>query len=194
MVIEIAEPLRKDVANEALLTAEEFMFLPDDGRPKELVRGRVIYMNVPTPRHGQICVKVIRLLADYAEEHHLGHVVSNDSGVRTERGPDTVRGADVAFYSFSRVPPGPFPQGYLSVAPELVFEVRSPTDRWGAIWRKVGEYLEAGVTVVCVLDQVTERCHVYRNEEEIQVIQPEEELTISDVLPEFRVVVRRFFE
>ena len=63
----------------------------------------------------------------FCDEHNLGHVVSNDSGVVTERDPDTVRGADVAFYSYGRVPPGPFPRGYLAVAPELVFEVRSPT-------------------------------------------------------------------
>lgn len=182
------------VVAEVLLTAEEFLRLPGDGRPKELVRGRVVYMNVPTPRHGQICVKVIRLVGNFADEHNLGHVVGNDSGVRTQRDPDTVRGADVAFYSYNRVPPGPFPQGYLPVVPELVFEVRSPTDRWSAIWLKIGEYLEAGVTVVCVLDQMTERCHIYRNEEEIQVFLPDQELTLPDVLPDFRVVVRRFFE
>lgn len=179
---------------EALLTAEEFHRLPDDGRPKELKRGRIVLMNLTAPRHGQICLQVGYLLRRYLEEHPLGHVVSNDSGIITEQDPDTVRGADVAFYSYQRVPPGPLPQGYLPVAPELVFEVRSPGDRWGRIWAKVGEYLEAGVTVVCVLDQVTERCHVYRNEEEVQVIQPQQELTILDVLPDFRVVVRRFFE
>jgi Uma2 family endonuclease len=177
-----------------LMTTEEFLRLPSDGRPKELVRGRVVYMNVPAPRHGQICSKVDRIVGNFADEHNLGHVVSNDSGVRTERGPDTVRGANVAFYSYSRVPPGPFPEGYLPVVPELIFEVRSPTDRWSTILAKVAEYLEAGVTVVCVLDQMTERCHVYRNQQEIQEFRPEVDLTIPDVLPEFRVVVRRFFE
>jgi Uma2 family endonuclease len=179
---------------ETLLTAEEFRRLPDDGRPKELKRGRVILVNLPAPRHGQICGQVYYLLRRHLEDHPLGHLVTNDSGIITEHDPDTVRGADVAFYSYNRVPPGPLPQGYLPVAPELVFEVRSPGDRWGRIWGKVGEYLEAGVKVVCVLDQMTERCHVYRNEEEIQVFAAEQELTIPDVLPESRVVVRRFFE
>lgn len=179
---------------ETLLTAEEFRRLPDDGTPKELKRGRVILMNLPTPRHGQICGQVYYLLRQHLEDHPLGHLVSNDSGIITEHDPDTVRGADVAFYSYNRVPPGPMPQGYLSVVPELVFEIRSSGDRWGRILAKVSEYLEAGVTVVCVLDQMTERCHVYRNEEEIQVFLPEQELTIPDVLPEFRVIVRRFFE
>jgi Uma2 family endonuclease len=119
--------------HEALLTAEEFLLLPDDDRPKELVRGKVVYMGVPWPRHGQICAQIIWLLGNFTEERCLGHVVSNNSGVRAERGPDTVRGPDIAFYSYTRVPPGPFPPGYLPAAPELVFEVRSHTDRWPAV-------------------------------------------------------------
>jgi Uma2 family endonuclease len=181
-------------ALEKLLTAEEFRRLPDDGRPKELKRGKVVLMDLPAPRHGQICGQVYYLLRQHLENHPLGHLVTNDSGIITEHDPDTVRGADVAFYSYNRVPPGPLPQGYLPVAPELAFEVRSPGDRWGRIWTKIGEYLEAGVKVVCVLDQMTERCHVYRNQEEIQVFLPDQESILPDVLPEFRVAVRRFFE
>jgi Uma2 family endonuclease len=183
------------VVMETLLTAEEFRRLPEDGKPKELKRGRVVLMNLPAPRHGEICGQTYYLLRRHLDDHPLGRLVSNDSGIVTEHDPDTVRGADVAFYSYSRVPPGPIPQGYLSVVPELVFEVRSPGDRWGRILAKVAEYLEAGVKVVCVLDQMTQRCHVYRNEdEEYQIFLPDQELTIPDVLPEFRVVVRRFFE
>ena len=84
---------------EHLLTAEEYLQLPDRGVPTELVRGKVVEMNVPTPRHGQICAKVARIVGHYADEHGLGHVLTNDSGVLTERDPDTLRGADVAFYS-----------------------------------------------------------------------------------------------
>lgn len=180
--------------SESLLTIEDYLALPDNSSPNELVRRKIVPLAVPTPRLGEICGHIVYLISRYLDARDLGHLVCNDSGIITEHDPDTVRGADVAFYSYNRVPPGPLPQGYLSVAPELVFEVRSPTDRWGRILAKVSEYLEAGVTVVCVLDQMTERCHVYRNEAEIQVVRPEEELVLPDVLPEFRVVVRRFFE
>jgi Uma2 family endonuclease len=178
----------------ALLTAEEFRRLPEDGRPKELKRGKVILMNQPAPRHGEICGQVYYVVRRHLEDHPLGRLVCNDSGVITEHDPDTVRGADVAFYSFNRIPPGPLPQGYLPVVPELVFEVRSPTDRWGRVLGKVAEYLEAGVTVVCVLDQITERCLVYRSDELAQEFTAEQELILPDVLPDFRMVVRRFFE
>ena len=45
-------------------------------------------------------------LGNFVEEHDLGRVMSNDSGVITERDPDTVRGADVAYYSYARLPEG----------------------------------------------------------------------------------------
>jgi Uma2 family endonuclease len=179
---------------EALLTAEEYAQLPDNGQPTELVRGRVVPVNVPAPRHGEICVKIVRLLGRFLDEKDLGRLVSNDSGVITERDPDTVRGGDVAFYSYARVPQGPLPKGYLPVVPELVFEVRSPTDNWGKILTKVGEYLEAGVTLVCVLDDRTESAHVYRADQPVQVFAPEQELTLPEALPGFRALVKRFFE
>lgn len=181
-------------ATETLLTAEEYLALPENAVPNELVRGRIVAMNVPAPRHGEICVQTVYLLRRFLDDHPLGRLVSNDSGVVTQHDPDTVRGADVAFYSYSRIPPGPMPQGYLPVIPELVFEVRSPGDRWGRILAKVGEYLEAGVTVVCVLDQMTERCRVYRADDPDHELTTEQELILPDVLPEFRIVVRRFFE
>jgi Uma2 family endonuclease len=177
-----------------LLTAEDYLKLPNDGRSTELVRGEVVEMNLPTPRHGEICFKTAYLLGRYLEDHPLGRVVSNDAGVLTERDPDTVRGADVAFYSYAKIPPGPLPQGYLAVVPDLVMEVRSTTDRWAQIHAKIGEYLDAGVRVVCVLDEQTHTAHVFDAEESPRVLAPDEDLTLPQVLEDYRVPVRRFFE
>lgn len=179
---------------ESLLTIEEYLTLPDDEIPNELVRGKIVPLIVETPRHGQVCTGIVYFISPYLDDCDLGHLVCNNCGIITERNPDTVRGADVAFYSYRHIPRGQLPRKYLDVAPELVFEVRSPTDRWSAILAKVAEYLEAGVSVVCVLDQMTECCHVYRNEEPVQVLAADQELAIPDVLPGFQVTVRRFFE
>ena len=178
---------------EKLMTAAEFLRLPDDGVSQELVRGRIVRMNMPRPRYGQICAQVVYLLRRHLDDHPLGHVLSNDSGVVTEHDPDTVRGADVAFYSYSRVPPGPLPPGYLTAVPELVFEVRSPTDRWRAVLAKVVEYLSAGVSVVCILDDPTDTVYVYTDDEAARVLTEDQLLTFPGVLPDFQVEVRRFF-
>src|SRR6516165_1855375 len=110
-------------ATQPLLTAEQFAQRPDPGYPEELVRGRIVPLPQPNRRDGQICAKVVRLLGDHVEQNDLGYVLSNDAGVITERNPDTVRGADVAFYSFGRLPRGELPDHYPDVAPELVVEV-----------------------------------------------------------------------
>lgn len=178
----------------ALLTAEEYAELPDDGRPTELVRGVVVPMYLPTPRHGEICVRAILLLQQYLDGRPVGRLVCNDSGVITERDPDTVRGGDVAFFSYAKTPQGPLPRGYLRVPPELVFEVRLTGDRWRQIQVKIGEYLEAGVTLVCVLDQQTETAHVFHSDQAPRVVTADQELTLPEVLADFRIPVRRFFE
>lgn len=181
------------VAGDVLLTAEEYEKLPDAGMPTELVRGRVIEMSRPTLRDGQICSKIDRIVGNHVEEHNLGRTVSNDCCIITGRGPDTVRGADVAYYSFARLPKGPAPATYVSIVPEVVFEVRSPSDRWPAVLTKVSEYLNAGVSVVCVLDPDREVVVVYRGNEFPQTLEGDDELHLPEVLGDFRVAVRRLF-
>jgi Uma2 family endonuclease len=178
-----------------LMTAEEYAALPDPyGYPTELVKGIQITMTPPGARHGRICARISYLLQRYLEDHDMGQVMTNDSGVVTERDPDTVRGADIAFYSYERVPKGPLPSGVLAVAPDLVFEVLSPSDRWSDVQVKVAEYLDAGVRAVCVVDDDTRSIHVFRPDQPMRVFKAAEEFYLPEVLSEFRVTVGRFFE
>lgn len=179
---------------ERVLTAEEYFGLPDDGRHKELVRGRVVEMNMPGFEHGEICVTIASILRAFVSERGLGRVVGNDSGILTERDPDTVRGADVSYYSYTRIPRGRRPKGYPGVSPELVLEVLSPTDTWARVLRKVSEYLEAGVIVVCVVNPSQGKVSVYRSDRPAEELADEDEFTLPDLLPGFCVVVSRFFE
>jgi Uma2 family endonuclease len=179
----------------SLLTAEAYMSLPDefDG-PTELVKGVLVTMLPPWPRHGEICAQVVYLLRRYLDDYPLGRVLSNDSSMITERDPDSVRGPGVSYYSFQRMPKGPLPAGLLSVSPELVFEVRSPSNRWSELHVKVAEYLNVGVQAVCVLDDFTRSVHVFYADREPQILKANEEFTLPETLGEFRVPVQRFFE
>jgi len=180
--------------DQKLLTVEEFVRLPDAGRPMELVRGRIVEMNLPTPRHGQICNEIGRLLANHVKEKNLGKVTSNDSGIITERSPDTMRGADVAFFSAKQFGKGPLPEGYLEEVPEVVFEVFSESDRWSKVLGKVAEYLDAGVSVVCVIDPSDQTAYLYEGEHPVRILTAEQELTLPDLLGDFRVRVGAFFD
>ncbi len=177
-----------------LMTAEQFGQRPDPGYPEELVQGRIVAMSVPDRRHGYVCGQAYYILRLFADEHDLGRVMSNDSGVITEHDPDTVRGADVAYYSYSRLPKGTLPAGYGPEVPELVVEVRSVTDRWRAVLEKVSEYLNAGVLIVVVLDPEPQIAHVFSADDPPRILITEEELILPGVLEDFRVRVGRFFE
>src|SRR5262249_45810191 len=112
----------------------------------------------------------------------------------TQRDPDTVRGADVASYSYNRLPPGDLPDRYPAVAPELVIEVRSPGDRWPEVLAKVAEYLAAGVSVVLVLDDQRRGAHLFDDDGGHQMLRPDDELALPQFLGAFRIAVGRFFD
>ncbi|CAN5731997.1 hypothetical protein BH23PLA1_BH23PLA1_33980 [soil metagenome] len=177
------------------MTVEEFARRPDPVELEELVRGRPVRMNPPKPYHGWICQKVVRILGNHVDEHDLGYVLSNDSGVITERDPDTLRGADIAFYSFARVPRGSLSRtSYLDVVPDLIIEVLSPDDRWPKVLAKVAEYLNAGVGVVGVLDPERRTMHLYEGDQPVRILSEDDELTLPDLLGDFRAAIRRFLD
>ena len=177
-----------------LLSAEEYLALPDDGRFTELVKGEVIDVPRPNFRHGVVCNKIGRLLGEYVAARGLGWVLNNDSGILTERDPDTLRGADVAFFSYQRVPKDDPPTGYPEVAPELVFEVLSPSDRWSDLSPKIDEYLRAGVVVVVVAEPDQRHVMTLEQDKSPRFYGPDDELALPQVFPDFRVTVRSLFD
>ena len=151
-------------------------------------------MSVPDRRHGYVCLKVGRILGDFVEKHDAGRVMSNDSGIITDRNPDSVRGADVAFYSFKRLPKGTLAPGYGPEVPEVVVEVRSPGDRWRNIHEKITDYLNAGVLTVVVLDPGPNAAHLFSADDAPRILAAEDELVLPGIVEGFRVRVERFFE
>lgn len=178
---------------EKLITAEDYLKLAPTDRPSELVRGKIVVMNPPQSAHGYWCGRMFWRLNDFVMKHQLGRVITNDGGVQTEHDPDTVRGADVAYYSYERVPRGPLPKGYWP-APELVVEVKSSDDRWKTIHKKVGEYLDAGVLTVIVVDPDKQLIHVTTPDRETETLTIDHTLTLPELLPGFSVPVKDVFE
>jgi len=176
-----------------LLTAEEFFALPGDGPPAELVRGQVVMMNMPRPIHGWLCGEIAFQLKLYLAGHDLGSVFTNDTGVITRRSPDSVRGADVAYYSYERLTKGPLPKDYPANSPELIFEVLSPDDRWKNVTAKVEEYLAAGVHCVVVVDPDREALVVHRSDRPTTMLHKGQSLTLPELLPGFELALDILF-
>ena len=174
-----------------LITAEEFSRMSFD-TPCELVRGEIVEMTSPGQRHGGVCHNVSRVLIKWLPDEEAYAISTNDAGVKTEAGPDTVRGPDVQVIERCRLSDGKLPVGHLNIPSDVAVEVMSPSDRWPRIIQKVGEYLAVGVREVWVLDPAHQRAHVYRVDDEPTVLDCDREL-ICTAIPGLRFPVSELF-
>src|SRR5688500_4732589 len=116
-----------------LMTAEDLLNLPDDGRQHELVRGQLITMSATSSRPAMIAAEIGGEIRNFVRQHNLGRVGGADWGFRLQSDPDTVRAPDYAFVRAERIPPEGMPPGFWPGAPDLALEVITPSDRFGAV-------------------------------------------------------------
>jgi len=179
--------------SQKLITAEEFLRMPQpaDGSRQELIQGVVITMPPPGGRHGVCCLKIGRKVGNFVDEKQLGTVTSNDDGFITERDPDTVRGADVAFWSRESLPE--VPAGYIAVPPDLAVEVVSPDDHFARIQKKVLHYQTHGVRLLWVVDPDDRSVTVYRPEGLPRILGENDTLSGEEIVPGFSCRVGELF-
>ena len=78
------------------------------------------------------------------------------------------------------------PEGFAHLAPDLAVEVLSPRDRTWDMFDKIGEYLQAGVPLVWVIDPKRRTAAVYKSLTDVRRLGPEDFLEGEDVVPGFR--------
>lgn len=177
---------------EKWVTGEELYRTPGKGRC-ELVEGRIVHMSPTGDEHGAIELNIGASLKAYAEAYGHGKVRVGEVGIYVRRNPDTVRAADVLYISedrYSRLTS----TGYLDVPPELVVEILSPDDRWSKVMRKLGEYFEAGVLVVWVVDPETRSIFAYRSLTDVRHFTAIDVITDETLLPGFSLPVEMVFQ
>jgi len=165
----------------AIMTADELLQIPD--KHAELVRGVLVVREPPGLRHGRIALELGRRLADHVAAGRLGRVYV-ESGFKLRSNPDTVRGPDVAFISQTRLPE-PEPVGYPALAPDLVVEILSPSDRPGEVLGKVADWLSAGTRLVWAIDPERRLARVYRSDGTEETVTADKALQGADVVPGF---------
>ena len=173
-----------NMASPSLMTADELLHVNIPGKQVELVRGRLVVREPPGFQHGAIMANLGTLLKQHVDANALGLVVVGDPGFKLASDPDTVRGPDIAFIRRERVP-HPTPVGFAAFPPDLVIEIRSPSDRPGDILGKVGDWLSAGTSLVWVIDPERRLARVYRQDGTESTIGAADALDGGDVVPGF---------
>jgi Uma2 family endonuclease len=175
-----------------LITGEQLAAMGDIG-PCELVEGRFVPVAPAGDERGKIEIKIGTMLYAFVMAHNLGKVRVGEVGIYTRRNPDTVRGADVLFISNERYA-RKTSRSFLDVAPDLVVEILSPSDRWADVMDKLREYFAIGVRLVWVIDPRARCVYAYQSLTDVREFTEEDELPGDDVLPGFSVKVAELFE
>lgn len=173
------------------VTLEELATHPQGDR-SELVRGVLHVCEPPGGHHGHLAARLALRLGAHVEQQGLGTVLV-EAGFVLSRRPDTVRAPDVSFVSRARLDPERVPDAFLPFAPDLAVEIISPVDRWTAVEGKVREYLDAGSSLVWIVDPSGRRVVVHHPDRPIQVLSDTEGLVGDEVVPGFRMLVVDLF-
>lgn len=159
----------------------------------ELERGEVIHLTTGGWKHSSICAQVAFLLKDWARRTSLGRVLTGEAGIVTSHDPDTVRGVDVAYFSFERVPRGKEPESFSEVAPTLVVEVVGKGQGWKKMTEKAAEYLRMGADRVWVIDPQRNSLHVFTSDAPPREYGTSDTIENDPMLPGFTCRVAEIF-
>ena len=179
------------VPEERPITGEELLAMGDVG-PCELIDGRIVPMTPTGGWHGIIESNLAYALTRFVRERDLGWISTGEVGIYTQRDPDRVRGADLVFPSRQRAAGGP-PEGFLEVAPELVVEIVSPSERWQDLRQKIEEYFAVGVEQVWVVEPKNRAMLVYRSSTQVEKFGEQDTLSGAGTLTGFTLSVADLF-
>jgi Uma2 family endonuclease len=163
------------------------LYIPEEAGQYEWIDGRIKEVSEPFFEHGFVCTKVTTHLEIYVNKHQLGVVISADTLFLLQEEPRIVRAPDVVFVDKSRRVPRV--DGVSTVPPDLVIEVKSPSQRGKFMRRKAEDYLKGGVRLVWVIDPRKRTAVRYRNGEQPITLSEDDVLDGEDVLPGYRCPV-----
>ncbi len=174
------------------ITAEDFEKFDPEWR-YDLIEGELERMPPPPgAEHGSLTMRLAWYSSGYVYDRRLGECFTAETRFVIERDLDTVLAPDWAFVRADRLPPT-LPKGMLELAPDIVLDVRSPSDRAPDVARKVALWLRAGACLVWELDPDARVLTVHRADGSVSLVGVDGTLSGEDVLPGFQYALGELF-
>ena len=177
------------------MTVEEFLSLPEDGVRRSLIRGvvREEGMTIRNRFHTQVATRVAKFLDNWRDRQAepRGVILTGEAGVRLAA--DVVVGADVVYVPGELWAAQAAESSLVEGVPPLIAEILSPSDTNESLHDKIDVYLQAGVSLVWIIDPRHETVRVYRPGHQPILVNADQQLTAEAVLPGFSVAVADLF-
>ena len=175
------------------LTIEEFETFPHEGR-WELIDGAPVEKTPSADESSSVGATILGILWSHVRAGRLGRLYGADGGFVLFPDRPTVRVPDAAFVRAERAPQGEARRSFPRLAPDLVVEVISPSDRASEVVAKLEMYQEAGVPLIWLVDPEKLTVTVIESGRSTRVLQAADTLDGGDMLPDFTVPVAEIFE
>ena len=172
-------------------TVEDLLRVNSQGAMCELVDGALVEKAMGW-RESLIALALGRMLSEFVLARNLGLVSGPDGFMRILR--TQVRGPDVAFISWDRLPGGKVPVDRVpELVPDLAIEVLSEGNTYAEMARKRREYFHAGVRQVWMIDIEERTVAVYSDITKYELFDESQCLTGGDILPGLDISLSALF-
>ena len=156
-----------------------------ENRLCELVEGTLVEKAVGF-EESRVALRLGQLINVYLDTNDRGICVGE--GGMMQIAPGLVRIPDVSFISWGRLPGGESPKEPVpDLVPDLAVEVLSEGNTPAEMRRKVGEYFDAGVRMVWLIDPRKRTAHVYASPTDSVEVRADQALDGGELLPGFSV-------
>lgn len=173
-------------------TVEDVTRLRDtEGRRYELV-DRTLVEKAMGWQESLLAMVLGHWLCEFLEENNLGLATGADGMTRLF--DNTVRGPNVAFVRWDRLPGGTIPDAPIpELVPNFVIEVLSVSNTRGEMARKRREYFHAGVELAWFVDPRGRTVAVFTSADDFKVYDEEASVAGGTVLPGWTVELEKLF-
>ena len=135
---------------------------------------------------------IVQRLFGYVDPRDLGYFCGGDGFVRLKE--RTVRAPDISFFRKERMPDGQIDMTPIGeVIPDLAVEVISAGNTKAEIERKIGEYFDAGVEAVWIVDPFRRVMVVHTSADDFVTLKETDTLEGSPVFPGLDLPLARIF-
>jgi Uma2 family endonuclease len=152
----------------------------------ELIEGNIVVMGPSDYESEEIGARLITFLNIWVMSRKLGRVTGSSAGfilpsIEKNSEKRNLRAPDVSFVKADRLKKTK--RDFVEMLPDLIVEVKSKSDRIKPLEEKIQLFLQLGSTVGILIDPDKFTVTVYRLNQAPVVLQDEDILTISELLP-----------
>ncbi|GGA55351.1 Uma2 family endonuclease [Okeania sp. KiyG1] len=153
----------------------------------ELVSGEIIVMSPSGLESDEVAAEIVAQLRNWVRPRKLGRVIASRGGFRLPNSDRDIRTLDTSFIRAEKLPRPT--EDYVELVPDLIFEVKSKSDKLPKLREKIQDFLELGTIVGVLVDPRSRTMEVYRFMREKIVLRDGDVLEVAEILPGWKLPV-----